>query len=592
MRSLPLRLLGLVLLLAPIAATGTDWYVPSPECPTIQAGIDLADSGDRVLVAPGTYHDCTHPDIDGRLNCVIMKSGVTLRSENGDPNSVTIDAQSLGRVIFCWGLDSSTSIEAITVTGGHVPDVPYSTMHGGGIYIRSSDVNIVNCNISSNWSERGGGAYVQDVTATTAPVFRHCLISENTATTGGGVFWEGCPGMIDSCTVSLNEAGDGGGIYTWTSDLQINECTISGNRADETRSAGDGGGIICTQGSSPLITGTTVSDNWADGSGGGIYVDVFSSLTIMGCTITAGFAGFAGGGILVSDNSSASILDSKISYNRASYGGGGVRCWQDSFAEVKRCLIIRNTSENGSGGGLCTSQNSPVEIGGCTFSDNRALDYGGGIACFGSDSPADVDSTIIAFSLDGGAVYCDTPGDVQLICCDVYQNTGGDWVGCIAGQDGDPTNLCADPKFCNQGGDNYYLMPDSPCAPNNSPSDCGLIGALNVIRNCPGVWVRDADGALPGALLLGAAAPNPFNLLTRFRYGVPAHAEASHVTLKVYDCAGRLVRVLVDAKKPAGIHVACWDATDRKGARVSSGVYFYRITWNGMSETKRMVLLK
>lgn len=58
---------------------------------TIQAGIDAASYGDTVLVACGTYHDCTHIDPGGQIACVIMKDGVVLTSEGADPDCVTVD---------------------------------------------------------------------------------------------------------------------------------------------------------------------------------------------------------------------------------------------------------------------------------------------------------------------------------------------------------------------------------------------------------------------------------------------------------------------------------------------------------------------
>jgi len=66
------------------------------------------------------------------------------------------------------------------------------------------------------------------------------------------------------------------------------------------------------------------------------------------------------------------------------------------------------------------------------------------------------------------------------------------------------------------------------------------------------------------------------------------------VTVAIYDVAGRLVRKLVDrveSPSAAGFSVV-WDGTDHKGERVSSGVYFCRMTVAGFSDTKKMVVLK
>ena len=91
---------------------------------TIQAGIDAASYGDTVLVACGTYHDCTHIDPGGQTACIIMKDGVVLTSEGADPNCVTVDAQTIGRCVYCGDVDPSTLIEGFTFINGRAPYMP------------------------------------------------------------------------------------------------------------------------------------------------------------------------------------------------------------------------------------------------------------------------------------------------------------------------------------------------------------------------------------------------------------------------------------------------------------------------------------
>jgi flagellar hook assembly protein FlgD len=50
---------------------------------------------------------------------------------------------------------------------------------------------------------------------------------------------------------------------------------------------------------------------------------------------------------------------------------------------------------------------------------------------------------------------------------------------------------------------------------------------------------------------------------------------------------------LLDEYLDAGIHAVIWNGTDDRGQKAASGMYFYRITFNGReSLTKKMVLLK
>ncbi len=83
--------------------------------------------------------------------------------------------------------------------------------------------------------------------------------------------------------------------------------------------------------------------------------------------------------------------------------------------------------------------------------------------------------------------------------------------------------------------------------------------------------------------------PNPFNPTTRIVYEV---ASRVRVTLGVYDVRGGLVKNLVDEDKGPGTFTAEWNATDFRGERVSTGVYFYRLSAGQFAETRKMVLLK
>jgi spore coat protein A len=88
----------------------------------------------------------------------------------------------------------------------------------------------------------------------------------------------------------------------------------------------------------------------------------------------------------------------------------------------------------------------------------------------------------------------------------------------------------------------------------------------------------------PMAFALGQNRPNPFNPVTEISFALP---EASHVTLEIYNSAGRKVATLIDAQAPAGLHKARLDAGD-----LPSGVYFYQLNAGGFTERKKMLLLK
>jgi hypothetical protein len=109
-----LAFLASLALALPRTLPARTWYIQPDalgDAPTIQAGVDSAAAGDTVLVACGTYIDCTHPCPWYGNACVVMKSGLTLRSETGGPDCVIIGAQQQGKGISCLQVDSTTIIE-------------------------------------------------------------------------------------------------------------------------------------------------------------------------------------------------------------------------------------------------------------------------------------------------------------------------------------------------------------------------------------------------------------------------------------------------------------------------------------------------
>ncbi len=88
----------------------------------------------------------------------------------------------------------------------------------------------------------------------------------------------------------------------------------------------------------------------------------------------------------------------------------------------------------------------------------------------------------------------------------------------------------------------------------------------------------------PSEFSLKQNYPNPFNPVTKIEFSLP---DRQQVQLKVYDAIGNEVRTLINEEKPAGMHSINFD-----GEGLVSGVYYYKLTVNGFSEIKKMLLLK
>jgi hypothetical protein len=95
--------------------------------------------------------------------------------------------------------------------------------------------------------------------------------------------------------------------------------------------------------------------------------------------------------------------------------------------------------------------------------------------------------------------------------------------------------------------------------------------------------------AVPREDYLSQNFPNPFNPSTTIAFGL---STGGHVSLRIYDVSGKLVRIVSEGQRPAGHYEVVWDGKDKNGEPVASGLYFSRLIATGFSQTRKMVLLK
>jgi hypothetical protein len=91
-------------------------------------------------------------------------------------------------------------------------------------------------------------------------------------------------------------------------------------------------------------------------------------------------------------------------------------------------------------------------------------------------------------------------------------------------------------------------------------------------------------GDAPRTLEFRGAMPNPFRSVTAIRFNVP---RAGHVTLRIYNVAGQVVRTLMDAQLPPGEHSALFRAEN-----LPSGMYFASLRVGGAHMNRSMVLIQ
>jgi hypothetical protein len=98
------------------------------------------------------------------------------------------------------------------------------------------------------------------------------------------------------------------------------------------------------------------------------------------------------------------------------------------------------------------------------------------------------------------------------------------------------------------------------------------------------VGINLISTSLPDKFDLHQNYPNPFNPATKIKFSLPENAD---VQLNIFDITGREAASLFNGKLSAGTYEADWNASG-----FNSGIYFYRLTANGFTETRKMTLVK
>ena len=253
---------------APPTAAVTLHVMPdgSGDAPSIQAGLDMCEAGDILLVAPGIYTE----------NIIWpVTTSLKLMSESG-PEMTVLDGDGAGSVIHIGsGVGLATEIRGFTIQNGDA----YS---GGGIHCDGGSSPTIKYNIITGNTATGGGGILYS--SNSAPKIVGNTISHNSAVAGGGVLvWDDCGGEIRYNIITQNTAstGGGGGIASQNGFPIIADNEIKGNvggailcnLADQSTIIGNvitsnvGTGVTCSENASPNIQGCTIAEN----TGNGVY---------------------------------------------------------------------------------------------------------------------------------------------------------------------------------------------------------------------------------------------------------------------------------------------------------------------------------
>jgi hypothetical protein len=261
-------------------------HIPQDQ-PTIQAGINVANNGDTVLVAPGTYIE--NIDFKGK--------GITVVSASGAKVTIIDGAQKGPVVTFSTNESPASVLRGFTIRNGNATT---NIGEGGGISVEGSSPTILNNVITNNQACEGDGIGV----GFGSPVIKNNRILKNFDAACGGI-------------------GGGGIGIRGASSAQIIHNTISNNRTGSY-----GGGIALWSGNAVLIENNIISGNTAGSNGGGIsmFNDV-SSVAIVQNVIKGNWSA-TGNGIYWS-NPPLLLVSNTITDSAKASGGSTV--WGDGF---------------------------------------------------------------------------------------------------------------------------------------------------------------------------------------------------------------------------------------------------------------------
>jgi hypothetical protein len=340
---------------------------------TVQAAVDAAAPGDEIRVAAGTYTDVhVRPRSDVTTTGVVTQSVYltkTLTILGGynsdfsvrDPaaNATILDAQGEGRVLYITGAITPT-IEGLRLTGGDASGMDgyeYYGTHdaGGGVYVLTATVTLMDNKIYNNAATYGGGGVF--LSHSDGRLIDN-QITENRVSDGGGAgvfFYKGAPSLESNQVLSNTSDNLGGGVYIFSTDALLKGNTIGANSANSL-----GGGLDVAS-CSPTLVGNIFSGNTA-GKGAGAYL-WYSRSALTNNVFMDNQAGTDGQGSgLWMGGSKPVLLQTTFASNTGGDGSGIMVA--DASSTSHSTLVMTNTIISDHAIGISVTAGSSVDLDG------------------------------------------------------------------------------------------------------------------------------------------------------------------------------------------------------------------------------------
>jgi len=409
--------------------------------------------------------------------------------------------------------------------------------------------------------------------------------------------------VLSPSNVSGNAAGTWSptyGTYTVTGDVTVPSGTILAIEPNTNIIVNNGSNIkvkgkIEAVGSERGFVNFSTDDTWE-----GLLIQDTQELNIIDYCY---FTGATSSAVSI-DNSVANILNSVFYENtNTSQKGPAINVLDASDVLIEGNTIANNFSSVLSGG--IVLDNAAVEISHNIIVNNEAT-FAGAIGMKNGSDASLINNTIANNIGSYACIYILSSYPNVLNTIIIHDGlifttfSGNPTVNytCISGGYSGTGNIDVDPQFVNPtaGDGNAYdglladwsLQETSPCIdtgdPSSPPDPDGTIADMGALYYHQVISVDDPHNNM---IYIRQNAPNPFKGSTSISYSLPKNSENAVIT--IYNVKGDVVKEFTLEDTEGDV---VWNGFDQNDKAVASGVYFYRLQGDSISQTRTMTFMK
>ncbi len=521
--------------------TKTDYIVVNPSVgvmytvPDDYIHIDMAiancSNGDTIYVRTGTYDE--YIDFRGKALSVVSEFYFS-----GNPDHIEqtiISGGSSGRpVIFQSGEDWNSKLIGFTISGGNA-----SLAEGGGIFCSGASPTLSNLIITNCTASEGGAIACFNSNA----IITSCQIYQNSSSTSGGgiLLHSNSDARIENCLIHNNSSLIGGGIACQLSDAKIVNCTVVDNSTSNSNFAG---GIDCYGASDVFVLNSIVYNNSAP------QIINSQNMWLHYSNLQDSV-----------QNDTGAVLQEQNNINS-----------DPDFTDVSQSDYRLNPTS------LCINAGTTsTVINGQTVNvplvdiTNYLRDTTPDMGCYEVISPLAAD-----FSAD--PVIGSAPLLVSFTDLTTPQPTAWEW---DFDNDGTIDSNVQNPDFTYNNVGSYSVK---LIVHRNALTDSVIYNNLITVEN---TGINEEVNSFTTSLL--GNKPNPFNPDTRISFSLQ---KEQFVCLDIVNIKGQKVTNLFSGILDSGLHEYTWNGTNSYGEKISSGVYFIKMTTNENTFVLKCLLLK